>query len=138
MRLKARTVARGLPALLQGLLKMLFFAKQSHLIPAARPRLRSGDLSYNGGPGWYYALLAQDCGNAARTRDPERHVFTDKGSMLNPILNSKTSAVAVFARFRQAGLQLITHANMQRAVSTPSSSRASSRRSMYFDGDLVT
>jgi hypothetical protein len=57
LQLKARTVARGLPALLQGLLKMLFFAKQSHLIPAARPRLRSGDLSYNGWPGWYYALL---------------------------------------------------------------------------------
>jgi len=62
MRLKARTVARGLPALLQGLLKMLFFAKQSHLIPAARPRLRPGDLSYNGWPGWYYALLRRIAG----------------------------------------------------------------------------
>ena len=49
-------MARVLPALLQGLLK-IFFAKQSHLIPAAKPRLRPSDLSYNGWPGWYYALL---------------------------------------------------------------------------------
>jgi hypothetical protein len=46
-----------LPALLQGLLKISFFAKQSHLIPAAKLRLRPSDLSYNGWPGWYYALL---------------------------------------------------------------------------------
>ena len=58
--------------------------------------------------------------------------------MLNPILNSKTSAVAVFARFRQAGLQLITHAKMQRAVSTFLGEPGKLVQSMYFDGHPVT
>jgi phytanoyl-CoA hydroxylase len=49
--------------------------------------------------------------------NPERHVFSKEGFMLNPILNVQSLDRRRFAEFRQAGLDLLTHPNMQSAVS---------------------
>jgi hypothetical protein len=81
---------------------------------------------------------ADDCGNAARARDPERHVFTDEGITLNSILNVQSLGRRRFARFRHAGLEFITHTNMQRAISTRLGEPSKLVQSMYFEGNPVT
>ena len=70
--------------------------------------------------------------------NPERHVFTNEGFMLNTILNVQSLDRRHFAGFRQAGLDLLTHANMQRAVSTILGEPGKLVQSMYFDGNPVT
>jgi phytanoyl-CoA hydroxylase len=70
--------------------------------------------------------------------NPERHVFTNEGFMLNTILNVQSLDRRQFAGFRQAGLDLLTHANMQRAVSTILGEPGKLVQSMYFDGNPVT
>jgi phytanoyl-CoA hydroxylase len=70
--------------------------------------------------------------------NPERHVFTNEGYMLNTILNVQSLDRRHFAGFRQAGLDLLTHANMQRAISTLLGEPGKLVQSMYFDGNPVT
>jgi phytanoyl-CoA hydroxylase len=70
--------------------------------------------------------------------NPERHVFTNEGFMLNTILNVQSLDRRHFAGFRQAGLDLLTHANIQRAVSTILGEPGKLVQSMYFDGNPVT
>jgi phytanoyl-CoA hydroxylase len=70
--------------------------------------------------------------------NPERHVFTNEGFMLNTILNVQSLDRRHFAGFRQAGLDLLTHASMQRAVSTILGEPGKLVQSMYFDGNPVT
>jgi phytanoyl-CoA hydroxylase len=70
--------------------------------------------------------------------NPERHVFTNEGLMLNPILCVQSLDRRRFAGFRCAALGLMTHANMQRAVSTILSEPGKLVQSMYFDGNPVT
>jgi phytanoyl-CoA hydroxylase len=70
--------------------------------------------------------------------NPERHVFTNAGFMLNALLNVQSLDRRHFAGFRQAGLDLLTHANMQRAVSTILGEPGKLVQSMYFDGNPVT
>ncbi len=69
---------------------------------------------------------------------PERHLFTNEGFMLNSILNVQSLDRRRFPGFRQAGLDLLTHANMQRAVSTILGEPGKLVQSMYFDGNPVT
>lgn len=70
--------------------------------------------------------------------NPERHVFTAEGFMLNSILNVQSLDRRRFAGFRQAGLDLLTHSHMQRAVSTILSEPGKLVQSMYFEGNPVT
>jgi phytanoyl-CoA hydroxylase len=70
--------------------------------------------------------------------NPERHVFTSEGYMLNSILNVQSLDRRHFAGFRRAGLDLLTHVNMQRAVSTILGEPGKLVQSMYFDGNPVT
>ena len=70
--------------------------------------------------------------------NPERHVFTDEGFMLNPILCIQSLDRRRFGGFRQAGLDLLAHTNMQRAVSTIFGEPGKLVQSMYFDGNPVT
>jgi phytanoyl-CoA hydroxylase len=69
---------------------------------------------------------------------PERHVFTNEGFMLNPILSVQSLDRRHFADFRRAGLDLLTHGGMQRAVSTILGEPGKLVQSMYFDGNPVT
>jgi phytanoyl-CoA hydroxylase len=70
--------------------------------------------------------------------NPERHIFTNEGYMLNTILNVQSLDRHHFGSFRQAGLDLLTHANMQRAISTILGEPGKLVQSMYFDGNPVT
>jgi len=70
--------------------------------------------------------------------NPERHVFTNKGFMLNSILNIQSLDPRCLAGFRRAGLELLTHGNMQRAVSATLGEPGKLVQSMYFDGNPVT
>jgi phytanoyl-CoA hydroxylase len=70
--------------------------------------------------------------------NPERHLFTTEGFMLNPILCVQSLDRRHFAGFRRAGLDLLTHANMQRAVTTILGEPGKLVQSMYFDGNPVT
>ena len=70
--------------------------------------------------------------------NPERHVFSNEGLILNPILGVQSLDRRRFPLFRQAGLELLTHANMQRAVSIILDEPGKLVQSMYFDGNPVT
>jgi phytanoyl-CoA hydroxylase len=70
--------------------------------------------------------------------NPERHVFTSEGFILNSIMNVQSLDRRHFAGFRQAGLELLTHAHMQRAVSTILGEPGKLVQSMYFDGNPFT
>jgi phytanoyl-CoA hydroxylase len=70
--------------------------------------------------------------------NPERHVFTKEGFMLNSILNIQSLDRRHFSGFRRAGLEVLTHTNMQRAVSTILGEPGKLVQSMYFDGNPVT
>ena len=70
--------------------------------------------------------------------NPERHVFTNEGFTLNSILNVQSLDRRRFAGFRLAGLDLLTHGNLQRAVSAILGEPGKLVQSMYFDGNPVT
>jgi phytanoyl-CoA hydroxylase len=70
--------------------------------------------------------------------NPERHVFTNEGFILNTILNVQSLDRRRFPGFRRAGLDLLTHANMQRTVSTILGEPGKLVQSMYFDGNPET
>jgi phytanoyl-CoA hydroxylase len=70
--------------------------------------------------------------------NPERHVLASEGFMLNPVLNIQSLDRRHFASFRHAGLELLTHAYMQRAVSTILGEPGKLVQSMYFEGNPVT
>jgi phytanoyl-CoA hydroxylase len=72
------------------------------------------------------------------TANPERHVFANEGYMLNTLLNVQSPDRRHFAGFRQAGLDLLTHANMQRAISILLGEPGKLVQSMYFDGNPKT
>jgi phytanoyl-CoA hydroxylase len=72
------------------------------------------------------------------TANPERHVFTSEGFVLNPIMNVQSLDRRRFAGFRRAGLDLLTHPNVQRAVSTILGEPGTLVQSMYFDGNPMT
>jgi len=58
--------------------------------------------------------------------------------MLNSILNVQSLDHRQFGGFRRTGLDLLTHADMQRAVSTILGEPGKLVQSMYFDGNPVT
>jgi phytanoyl-CoA hydroxylase len=70
--------------------------------------------------------------------NPERHIFTSEGFVLNPIMNVQSLDRRRFAGFRRAGLDLFTHANMQRAILTILGEPGKLVQSMYFDGNPET
>ena len=72
------------------------------------------------------------------TANPERHVFSEHGFMLNTILNVQSLDRRHFAGFRQTGLDLLTHQDMQEAVRTILGEPGKLVQSMYFDGNPET
>lgn len=72
------------------------------------------------------------------TANPERHVFTPNGFMLNPILNVQSLDPRHFERFRADGLSIMTHPRMQAAVRTILREPGKIVQSMYFEGNPGT
>jgi phytanoyl-CoA hydroxylase len=72
------------------------------------------------------------------TANPERHVFTSHGFVLNPILNVQSLDRRHFPRFRETGLAVLTHPNAQAVVSTILGEPGKLVQSMYFEGNPHT
>jgi phytanoyl-CoA hydroxylase len=70
--------------------------------------------------------------------DPERHVFTEHGYVLNPILNIQSLPQARFPRFRAAGLNILTDPELHQAARAILDAPAVIVQSMYFEGNAAT
>jgi phytanoyl-CoA hydroxylase len=70
--------------------------------------------------------------------DPERHVFTDQGHLLNPILNLQSLRQARFPQFRAAGLEILTHGDLHEAARAILGAPGVIVQSMYFEGNAGT
>jgi phytanoyl-CoA hydroxylase len=70
--------------------------------------------------------------------NPERHVFTEQGFMLNSILNIQSLDPRHFRGFREAGLAVLTQARLQRAVAIILGEAGTLVQSMYFEGNPET
>lgn len=72
------------------------------------------------------------------TANPEKHVFTDHGFMLNAILNVQSLDGRHFPRFKEAGLAILTHLRTQATVRALFGEPGQIVQSMYFEGNPVT
>jgi phytanoyl-CoA hydroxylase len=70
--------------------------------------------------------------------NPERHVKTDHGYMLNSILNIHAVDPRYFPGFRRTGADLITSPSLQRAVKVVLGEQGKIVQSMYFEGNPAT
>jgi phytanoyl-CoA hydroxylase len=72
------------------------------------------------------------------TANPERHVLTEHGYMLNSILNLHAVDPRSFPGFRRVGSDLITSPPLQRAVRVLLGEPGKIVQSMYFEGNPAT
>jgi phytanoyl-CoA hydroxylase len=72
------------------------------------------------------------------TANPERHVFTPNGFVLNPILNIQSLDVRRFSNFCNAGLSIMTHSGVRAALRSLLAEDGKLVQSMYFQGNSAT
>jgi phytanoyl-CoA hydroxylase len=72
------------------------------------------------------------------TANPERHEFLESGFMGNPILNVQSMDPRYFPDFISAGLQILTHRNLQTAARLLFGEPGKLVQSMYFEGNPAT
>src|SRR5437870_11290419 len=70
--------------------------------------------------------------------NPEKHVFTGHGYMLNSILNIQDLPMSRFGKFREKGLALLTHYRLQQIVAAILGEPGKLVQSMYFEGNPIT
>lgn len=70
--------------------------------------------------------------------DPEKHIFSDNGYLLNSILNIQDLNTKTFPQFREVGLSILTHQKMYEAVKTILGEPGKLVQSMYFEGNPST
>jgi phytanoyl-CoA hydroxylase len=90
---------------------------------------------------WFEAEIKPYKGYIYRqtTANPERHVFTSHGMMLNPILNIQSLDKRRFPKFLDTGLAILTHRDVQTIVrGLLSGSAGKVVQSMYFEGNPAT
>lgn len=68
----------------------------------------------------------------------ERHVYTETGFMKYPIMNLQDLSQKKYATFRRAGLDILTHPTIQRAVTVLAGEPGRCVHTMYFDGNQTT
>lgn len=68
----------------------------------------------------------------------ERHVYTPAGFMQYPIMNLQDLHERKYAAFRRAGLNVLTHPTIQRAMRVLCGEPARIVHTMYFDGNQTT
>ncbi len=68
----------------------------------------------------------------------ERHVYTAAGFMKYPIMNLQDLPVKKYAGFRRAGLNILTHPTLQRAMIALTGEPGRCIHTMYFDGNQTT
>ena len=72
------------------------------------------------------------------TSQAERHVFTDHGYLLNPILNIQSLRQSRFPGFRACGLEILTDRGLHRTVEALLGEPGLIVQSMYFEGNATT
>jgi phytanoyl-CoA hydroxylase len=72
------------------------------------------------------------------TANPERHVFTQHGYMLNSILNVQSLDPRLFPDFRKLGTDLITSSKLQAVLRILFDEPGKLVQSMYFEGNPAT
>ena len=72
------------------------------------------------------------------TANPEKHVLTEHGYMLNSILNVQDLPAGQHGRFRQQSLAVLTHDNVRSALCTLFGEAGKLVQSMYFEGNPAT
>lgn len=70
--------------------------------------------------------------------NPERHVFSESGFMLNSLLNFQDLDAARFPAFRSAGLEVVTCAALRAAVEELFGEPGKIVQTMYFEGNPET
>jgi phytanoyl-CoA hydroxylase len=70
--------------------------------------------------------------------NPERHIWSECGFMLNTILNVQSLDPRHFDGFRRAGLDVLTDGDFQRVVRSVLGEPGKLVQSMYFEGNPVT
>jgi len=70
--------------------------------------------------------------------NPEKHIFTEHGYMLNSILNIQDLPMSRFGKFRERGLALLTHPRLQQIVAAILGEPGKLVQSMYFEGNPIT
>jgi phytanoyl-CoA hydroxylase len=72
------------------------------------------------------------------TQNPERHVLSPAGFVLNPILNVQSLPEREFGTFRNAALNVLTHQNLRLIVAELLDEQPKIVQTMYFEGNPVT
>ncbi|WP_088241400.1 phytanoyl-CoA dioxygenase family protein [Calothrix rhizosoleniae] len=72
------------------------------------------------------------------TANPEKHVLTSHGYMLNSLLNIQDINTKKFPNFKQTGLSILTHENIQKVVSMILGEPGTIIQTMYFEGNPAT
>ncbi len=72
------------------------------------------------------------------TANPEKHHFSDAGYMLNSILNIQDLRTSQFPRFKEKGLSILAHDNMQLVIKALLGEEGKLVQSMYFEGNPAT
>lgn len=72
------------------------------------------------------------------TANPERHVYTQHGYMLNSILNVQSLDPALFPSFRKLGADIVTSLGLQDALRVLFDEPGKLVQSMYFEGNPAT
>jgi phytanoyl-CoA hydroxylase len=73
-----------------------------------------------------------------QSADPERHVFTEHGYMLNAILNVHSVDPKLFPKFRSQGLDIVTSQRLQDVVGALLDEPGKLVQTMYFEGNPAT
>lgn len=69
---------------------------------------------------------------------PERHVFSDDGFMLNPLLNPQSLCQGRFPGFRGGALEILTAPRLHAVVAAVLGEPGKLVQSMYFEGNAAT
>jgi phytanoyl-CoA hydroxylase len=72
------------------------------------------------------------------TANPERHIFTPHGYMLNPILNVQSLGGRHYPRFRQSGLAVFTYPAVRYVLEELLDEPGKLVQSMFFEGNSAT
>lgn len=70
--------------------------------------------------------------------NPEKHIFTEHGYMLNSILNIQDLETKKFPNFKANGLSILTHPNMYDVVQLLLGEEGILTQSMFFEGNPAT
>jgi phytanoyl-CoA hydroxylase len=70
--------------------------------------------------------------------NPEYHKLNDRGYIINPILNLQDVPLGKLSKFRERGLDILTHENVQSFLQTLYGEKGQIIQSMYFEGNTKT